>query len=132
MTGTPHTNPQGNLHRPIPKGIDLKKILCIRTERTVRNDFTISHDRKLYQIQEAITNKKVIVEEHIDGTTKIIHNGKSVKFRSIQQRPEIKPKEPKIKRRRATTCIPPQDHPWRITYRKAASKINNPSLEAAA
>ncbi len=98
---------KGNLHGPIPKGIDLKKILCIRAGRTVRNDFTISHDRDLYQIEVAITKKKVIVEEHIDGTMKVIHNGKNVKFRSIQQRPEIKPKEPKIKRRRATTYVPP-------------------------
>jgi len=121
-----------NLHRPIPKGVDLKKILCIRTERSVRNDFTISHDRNLYQIEETITNKKVTVEEHIDGTMQIIHNGKNVKFSSIQQRPETKPKEQKKRRRRPTTCIPSQDHPWKKTYRKMAAMINNPPLEAAA
>lgn len=120
-----------NLHRPIPKGVDLKKILCIRTERTVRNDFTISHDRGLYQIEEAITNKKVTVEEHIDGTMQITNNGKRVKFKSIQQRPETKPKEQKKKRRRPIH-VPPQDHPWRKTYRKSAAIINNPPLEVAA
>ena len=123
---------KGNLHRPIPEGTDLKKILCIRTERTVRNDFTISHNGKLYQIAEAVTSKKITVEEHIDGTMKIIHNGKSVKFHMIQQRPEIKPKEQKKKRRRPTTNIPSIDHPWRKTYRKTAVKTNNPPLEAAA
>jgi transposase len=123
---------KGNLHRPIPEGTDLKKILCIRTERTVRNDFTISHNGKLYQIAEAVTSKKITVEEHIDGTTKIIHNGKTVKFHMIQQRPEIKPKEQKKKRRRPTTNIPSIDHPWRKTYRKTAVKTNNPPLEAAA
>lgn len=123
---------KGNLHRPIPMGVDLKKILCIRTERTVRNDFTISHNRNLYQIEEAITNKKVTVEEHTDGTMRITHNGKSVKFRSIQQRPEIKTKEQKKKRRRTTTYIPSQDHPWRKTYGKLAAKTNNPPLEAVA
>ncbi len=121
-----------NLHRPIPKGLDLKKILCIRTERTVRNDWTISHNSNLYQIEEAITNKKVTVEEHIDGTMQITNNGNRVKFRSIQQRPEMKPKEQKMKRRRPTTYIPPQDHPWRKTYRKVAAKTNNPPLEVAA
>lgn len=110
----------------------MKKILCIRTERTIRNDFTISHDGKLYQIEEALTNKKLTVEEHIDGTMKITNNGKSVKFRSLQQRPEVKPREPKIKRRRATTYIPPQDHPWRKTNKESTAKTNNPPLEAAA
>lgn len=121
-----------NLHRPIPKGVDLKKILCIRTERTVRNDFTISHNRNLYQIEEAITNKKVTVEEHIDGTMQITNSGKRIKFRSIQQRPETKPEEQKKKRRRPTTYVPPQDHPWKKTYKKAAAFINNPPLEVAA
>ncbi len=123
---------KGNLHRPIPEGTDLKKILCIRTERTVRNDFTISHNGKLYQIEQAVTSKKIIVEEHINGTMKIIYNSKRVKFRSIQQRPDTKPKEQKKRRRRPTTNIPSIDHPWRKTYRKTAAMINNPPLEAAA
>jgi hypothetical protein len=72
------------------------------TERTVKNDFTISHNNKIYQIEDAITNKKVMVEEHIDGTMQITNNGKSVKFRSIQQRPEDKTTKPK-RRRKATT-----------------------------
>jgi transposase len=121
-----------DLHRPIPKWIDLKKILCIRTERSVRNDFTISHNRNLYQIEETITNKKVMVEEHIDGTMQIIHNGRLVKFQSILIRPEVKSKERNKKRRRPVTHIPSQDHPWRKTYKKMAAKTNNPPLEAAA
>lgn len=123
---------KGNLHRPMPKGTDLKKILCIKTERTVRNDFTISHNGKLYQIEQAITSKKVTVEEHINGTMKIIHNGESVKFRGIQMRPETRPKEQKKKRRRPTTYIPSIEHPWRKTYRKTAAMMDSPPLEAAA
>ena len=119
------------MHRPIPKGFNLKKILCIRTERAVRNDFTISHNRNLYQIEEAITSKKVTVEERIDGSMQIIHNSKSVKFKGVQQRPEIKTTKPKMKRRGATTYIPPHDRPWRKTYRKLAAKTNNPSLKVA-
>jgi len=121
-----------NLHRPIPEGIDLKKILCIRTERTVRNDFTISHKGNLYQIEEVITNKKVIVEEHMDGKMIITNNGRSIKFQSILIRPEIESKEKKRKRRIPTSHTPSQDHPWRKTYRKTAAMKNNPPLEAVA
>ncbi len=122
---------KGNLHRPIPKGLNLKKILCIRTVRTVRNDFTISHNSNLYQIKEAITSRKVMVEEHINGTMKIINNGKNVKFRSIEQRPEIMPKEPKIKRRRRRTYTPlPPDHPLKRTYNIIMAKKNKLPLEA--
>ncbi|GEM_PF-5161502 len=63
---------------------------------------------------------------------KIIHNGEGVQFRSIQQRPEVKSKETKKKRRRPTTYIPSIDHPWRKTYGKLAAKKENPPLEVAA
>jgi hypothetical protein len=36
----------------------LRDILCIKTERTVRNDNTIAHERKLYQLEEAMAGKK--------------------------------------------------------------------------
>jgi len=42
-----------DLHRPLPRGMDLNAILCIKTERTLRNDFTVAHKHKLYQIEEA-------------------------------------------------------------------------------
>jgi transposase len=100
-----------DLHRPVPKGINLDKILCIRTERTVRNDHTIAHDRKLYQIEELTLSKKVTVEERIDGKMLIVCQGKSLRYRQITKRPEII-KQPVIREKRAPHVLPP-DHPWR-------------------
>jgi transposase len=102
----------GNLHRAVPKGLNLDKILCIRTERTVRNDFTIAHDRKLYQIQEGVTAKKVIVEEYVNGSMAILCRGLKVKFREITTRPE-KPRKETSKLPRRKALPPPKDHPWR-------------------
>lgn len=105
---------QTNLHRNIPQGIDLDRILCIKTNRTLRNDFTIGHNKKLYQIIERVSTKKVIVEERTDGSMSISHNNKNLKYKEITQRP-IKPKEPKkthgLKFRKR--CIPLANHPWR-------------------
>jgi hypothetical protein len=102
----------GNLHRAVPKGLNPDKILCIRTERTVRTDFTIAHDRKLYQIQEGVTARKVTVEEYVNGSTAILCRGLKVKFREITTRPEKPRKEPsKPPQRKALP--PPKDHPWR-------------------
>ncbi|MDP3049404.1 MAG: hypothetical protein Q8N12_08270 [Thermodesulfovibrionales bacterium] len=36
-----------DLHRAIPKEMNLDNILCIKTDRTVRNDNTIAHKKKL-------------------------------------------------------------------------------------
>jgi len=102
----------GNLHRAVPKGLNLDRILCIKTERTVRNDFTIALDRKLYQIEESLTTKKVMVEEYISGSIAIFSRGKKVKFREIAVRPEKPPKQPPMSPRRKTVT-PAKDHPWR-------------------
>ena len=104
-----------NLHRPIPKGLNLRRILCSKTERTVRNDFTIAHDRKLYQIEEAVKTKKLMVEEYTDGSMTIWCRQQMVKFRQIAIRPE-KPQKPQKQSAlpaKKTAITPPKDHPWR-------------------
>ncbi|MBN2831457.1 MAG: ISNCY family transposase [Candidatus Omnitrophica bacterium] len=102
---------KGNLHRPLPKDIDLNKILCKKTERTLRNDFTVAHDKKLYQIENNIRAKKVILEERTDGSMLIRHKGAILKFKEITTRPEkIDQSKPYLPRQ---VYIPPADHPWR-------------------
>ena len=113
---------QEDLHRPVPRGLDLDAILCIRTERTVRNDFTIVHNRKLYQIEETIKGAKVLVEERINGSLFITYQGRRVKYRALMQRPE---KPPKLRKpRRRTVVVPAADHPWRTFLRKERLKKN--------
>jgi len=101
-----------NLHRHIPKGIDLHRILCIKTERTLKNDFTIAHDKKLYQIEEAVKTKKLMVEEYTDGTMAIWCKGQKVKFRQIEAIPE-KPSKQSLRPARRKISTPAKDHPWR-------------------
>jgi transposase len=100
-----------DLHRPVPRGTDLDRILCIKTDRTVRKDNTIVHERNLYQIDESIVSKKVVVEERIDGKMLLVCQGRSLRYRQITERPEVIKQAP-IKKRRQQ-YVPPKDHPWR-------------------
>lgn len=103
---------EGDLHRAVTSDINLDTILCIRTPRSLKNDFTIAHDKKLYQILDDITTKKVTVAERISGRMLITYKGKELKYKEISQRPVKKSsKPPKVKARRA--YIPAKDHPWR-------------------
>ena len=102
---------QDNLHREIPRGLSLDRILCIRTVRTLRNDFTIAHNSKLYQIENGVRSKEVTVEERVNGRMFIIHNDVRLPFREILARPEKKQK-PTSKRRPIKGHTPPVDHPW--------------------
>jgi len=103
---------KGDLHRPLPRSIDLDKILCKRKDRALRNDFTIAHFKRLYQILDPVNAKMVTVEERIDGRLLITYKGKSLKYKPITARP-IKPKKPYIFRIHNRPPVPPKDHPWR-------------------
>ena len=82
-----------DLHRAITKEVNLDNILCIRTERTVKNDNTIAHKKKLYQIEEPVKGGKVTVEEHINGKMRLTYEGNSLKFKEIAVRPEKQQKQ---------------------------------------
>jgi hypothetical protein len=105
---------ENNFHREIPKGLNLDRILCIKTERTLRNDFTISHNSKLYQIMDKTTAKKVQIEERINRTMVITYENSRLRFKEITERPEKAQKKPIIliyKKRKPP--VPSPDHPWR-------------------
>lgn len=108
-----------NLHRAV--NIDLDTVLCIKTERTLKNDHTIQYKGRLYQIRDRICAKKVAVEELIDGTMRISRKGVAVRFHEIMQRPAAPPKErPYIARGKGHR--PPLNHGWRPPWFRKARK----------
>ena len=95
--------------------IDLDSYLCIKDQRTVKNDNTISYNAKIYQLEPGVRAKKVTVEERIDGSMSIKYNGVSLKYEEIIKRPpKIAEKVVKIRKK----YIPPADHPWRRTFKE--------------
>jgi len=102
---------QENLHREIPMGLNLDKVLCIRTVRTLRKDFTISYKSKLYQMENGVRSKEVTVEERVNGSMFITLNDIRLPFREITVRPEKQQKLSSIPRHRKGHT-PAVDHPW--------------------
>jgi transposase len=101
-----------NLHRSFPKGLNLDAILCIKTERTLRNDFTIAHNKKLYQIEDRTRASKVMVHEQINGSMRITYQDRALRFNEITTRPIKEEKAPVMERTRKP-CPPSPNHPWR-------------------
>ncbi len=106
---------KADFHRPVVNKRALDTILSIKTDRSLRNDFTIAHNKKLYQIKSNIRAKKVIVEERADGTMRITHNAQQLKYQEIVARPlrplrmEKSAEEPKS----ITAWKPSDSHPWK-------------------
>jgi transposase len=101
-----------DLHRPRPASRDLDRILCIKPTRCLRNDFTIAHQGRLYQIHDTLRATHVLVEEHVDGTMRITHQGRTLGFHGITSRP-MKAAEAKKVHRPRCPVTPRPDHPWR-------------------
>lgn len=102
-------------HRPC-NDLNLREIMCIKEERIVQNDFTISYHTQLLQITRdqktaVFPKNKVIVKHYLDDdslalsirTTKL--NFYPIHERSVKPAPERKV--------RTTFYKPAPNHPWR-------------------
>jgi len=101
-----------NLHRPLGRGLDLDAILCIKTNRTLRNDFTVAHNRKLYQVEDQVNTSKVMVQDRMDGSIHITDKNRALRFREIVERPDREKKAALVVRMRKSYTLP-TNHPWR-------------------
>ena len=101
-----------DLHRPRPSAQALDRILCLKTTRVLRRDWTVAHHGHLYQVQTPVRTPRVMVEERLDGTLRLTHHGRLLTYEAITARPVRVPAP-------STVSMPPrpgkptQDHPWR-------------------
>ena len=102
-----------DLHRAIPKGMDLDRILCVKTKRALRNDFTVAHNKKLYQIFDNVRAKKVSIEERIDGSMIIRYKDSELKYKKITNRPKKEEPKKTYEFKLKKVYVPPKYHPWR-------------------
>ncbi|MDF0666161.1 MAG: ISNCY family transposase [Nitrospira sp.] len=102
-----------DLHRPTPPARELDGSVCLKTTRCVRKDFTIAHERQLYQIHGTIRARHVLVEQWLDGTMRLTHQGRALDFHAIAVRPSAPGVDVNAVRRPRRPVAPKLDHPWR-------------------
>ncbi len=101
-----------DFHRPIPRGVKLDDVFCIKVKRSLRNDFTVVYNRRLYQVEDSIRASSVMVYEGLDGSIRLKHKGRLLKIREITTRPLAKRREP-VRPTSQKRYVPPQGHPYR-------------------
>ena len=107
---------EANLHGKSPGKKELKRILCIWTDRSLRNDAVVRHNNGFYQIENLPRKriKTVTVEDRLDGSVHIRYNKFYLRYRQID--PALIP-EPAARKQEAKkprkVYIPPKDHPWK-------------------
>ena len=103
---------QCNLHREIPKGTNIDRILCRKTQRVLKSDMTVEYNNKLYQIKDKINARKIVIEERISGRQIMTHKDKILRFKEITSRAKKQQKPVINGRKRSQRNVPPIDHPW--------------------
>lgn len=113
---------KANLHRPIPKHLDLDRIFNIKNKAALRKDFTIQHNKRFYQVLDAIRAKEVTIEERLNGKLYIYHKDTQLRYKFIDKKPQ-EPKQPSKPQYTfgGKRFVPPQDHIYRkFKIRKCA------------
>lgn len=112
----------GDAHRSLDQRIKLDEILSVQTEHVLRNDRTVVHERKLYQVTDKTRAQRVVVFEYLSGRMAVKHGQRRLTFKAIDQRPrpELKPQKiKKVKRRRRH--IPSKGSYWRNSLKFGGS-----------
>jgi hypothetical protein len=105
---------RGDLHRKIAKGTNLERVFCVKEDRVLRNDFTISYDGKWYQILDRTHAQKVILEKRLDGTMRIYDKDNKLRYKEIRYRPmRAWQKKETGSATAPSKWVPAADHPWR-------------------
>ena len=81
---------KGSAYRALPKDLDLSNIFCIKEERTVTSDNTISYKAKTYQIlpsnnRISFVRAKVMVHKHLDGSIHIFFKEQELKHKQVHK-----------------------------------------------
>jgi transposase len=105
-----------DLHRKLTVDVDIRRILCVKELRNVKNDFTVSFRGRLYQILDRIKSKTVTVEIWLDSSTHFASEGKELRVKElpvpVREIVESAGKShPGISYQK-----PPKDHPWRKPF----------------
>lgn len=113
---------KGNAHRLPDKRIKIDDILSVQTEHVLRNDRTVVHDRKLYQVTNKTRAQRVVVFEYLNGRMAIKYGQEGLDFNVIEERPQLMPKIQEVKKlKNRLRYIPPRNAPWRVGFKLKGS-----------
>ncbi len=111
---------RGNLHRVVPAGMHLDRILCIKESRVVANDGTIRMNGQRLQLftpgLRSLATKGVVVTVSPQGRMGVLHQGREVRYQAVPVHPRLAP-EPRTeqlpRRLGGSGHKPAADHPWK-------------------
>lgn len=107
-----------DLHRPVPKLLNLDDIFCLKGIRTVNNGYLIKWTSRTFVLTRptlTLRRQKVVVREWFDGRLSIRFKEKDLDYKEVdvaRLKPAVQVIAVKI-RRKPPKYLPPPSHPWK-------------------
>ena len=109
-----------DMHRPLPRELDLRTIFCIEHDRTLGADFTIRYQNRWFQIDKQpdlpTPKSRITIRLQPDGKVALLQNLLALAFHELDERP-ARPLKAKKERTAPVPIKPAKDHPWKQTKR---------------
>jgi len=108
----------GDLHRRVPRGLDLGRVLSIRETRVVQNDWTLRFENRWFQLAQthqklALAGRSVTVSRRLDGRLALLYGGRELSYRELPIPPQRQEEAGAPAIRSNQGQRPGADHPWR-------------------
>ena len=107
-----------DLHRCVPRGLDMGRVLSIQESRVVQNDWTLRFENRWFQLAElhqklALAGRSVTVCQRLDGRLELLYGGRELSYRELLAPPQRRQEEVEPEIRSNQGQRPAADHPWR-------------------
>lgn len=117
---------KGDLHRRVPRGVKLERVLSFQEQRVVQQDWTIRWRNRWFQLSAAhrrlsLGGRAVLVCEQRDGRIVVLSGKRELAFDELPERPaRIAPVQtpPRTTRKHK----PAANHPWRNNGKRSTSE----------
>jgi len=119
-----------DLHRRLPRHLQLDRILAFQEERVVQKDWTVRWRNRWFQLTATngplgLAGKRVLVCEQLDGTIRLRYRERELQWRELAEKParpqraEAECEEQGEPKATKGSWTPPEDHPWRRPYKRS-------------
>lgn len=111
---------RADLHRRVPRPLNLDRVLSLQEERVVQNDWTVTWRSRWFQLTAenqklALVRQKITICEQLDGTLLLMYRGRELAWQELPGRPQ-RSAQPAVGKPIGTGRVgrrPPANHPWR-------------------
>jgi transposase len=84
----------GDLHRRMPRGLDLGRVLSIRETRVVQNDWTLRFENRWFQLavihhKLALAGRSVTICQRLDRRLELLYGGRALSYEELPELPEL-------------------------------------------